>query len=64
VHDLIILPFMVLSHPRLKVVDADSVVAVVHGSPSLLSIVEVVGARSMDNSNTSCEIISTSFSSV
>jgi hypothetical protein len=40
------------------------VVAVVHGSPYLLSFVDVVGARSVDNSNTSCDIISTSFSSV
>jgi hypothetical protein len=40
------------------------VVAMVHGSPSLLSFAEVVGARSVDNSNTSCDIISTSFSFV
>jgi hypothetical protein len=40
------------------------VVAVVHGSPSLLSFAEAVGIRSVDNSNTSYDIIRTSFSSV
>jgi hypothetical protein len=40
------------------------VVAVAHGSPSLLSFAEIVGARLLDNSNTSCDIISTSFSFV
>jgi hypothetical protein len=37
---------------------------VVHGSPSLLSFAEVVGTKLVDNSNTLCDIISTSFSSV
>jgi hypothetical protein len=40
------------------------VVVVVHGSPSLLSFAEAVGVRSVDNSNTSYDIIRTSFSSV
>jgi hypothetical protein len=40
------------------------VVAMVHDSPSLLSFAKVVGARSENNSNTACDIISTSFSFV